>query len=157
MCSSDLLRAARERAAEAYRLTALRIEEAKEAGTHRQHRMDLAQTILLGALLICLDAMHAFETKLPLPERFQWPLITLLMALAFALPPLFIHWRDRYGALEYAGAILLAGSFSWLFWIVSETWPVFAEYPLLFQIGPAALFLAFFVGAVYWRSRAQTG
>jgi hypothetical protein len=108
------LSAAHERTGEVSRLANLRLEHAKEANAHRQHRMDLVQAISLGALLICLDAMHAFETKLPLPERFQWPLIAVLMAIAFVLPPALVHWKDRYGKLEYIGSVLLGCAGAWL-------------------------------------------
>jgi hypothetical protein len=54
------------------------------------------------------------------------------MALAFALPPLFIHWRDRYGALEYLAALLLGRSTGWLLLSVSGGW---LRTPLVEQTG----------------------
>jgi hypothetical protein len=107
------------RAMESYKVTDLRLEQVRQANARRQHHLELTQTVLLGALLICLDAMHAFHTEVPFRHDLQWPVIALLMALAFAVPPLLLHWRDGYGKLEYVGATFVGASAAW---IATEVW-----------------------------------
>jgi hypothetical protein len=155
----NYMRAARECTLGILRAVTLQIEQARQASERRQHKMDLMQTILLGALLICLDAMHAFHAELPLNEedrtRFQWPLISVLMAMAFALPPLFIHWRDRYGVLEYSGSILLGLSIAWV--VVTVFQNRLNELPLapLWIAGVVVLFSTLSVGLVAFGRQRQ--
>lgn len=98
------------RALESYRVTDLRLEQVRQANARRQHHLELTQTVLLGALLICLNAMHAFHTEVPFAHELQWPVIAFLMALAFTIPPLLLNWREGYGKLEYLGATFVGAS-----------------------------------------------
>jgi hypothetical protein len=110
----DYIAALRERISEVYRITQLRMEEARARQERRKMKMDVTQTMLLASLGTCLGAMHAFHTEFPLRDVYQWPMIAFLMALAFALPLLLMNWWERYGWLEYVGGVFLGVTCAWL-------------------------------------------
>ena len=185
---TSYLEASRERAREVYAMTILRMEQARTETTkrleaavkataaqqektlreteRRRHEMDLLQTIVLGALLVCLDAMHAFHTALPLPEKLHWPLIITLMALVLALPMLILHWHEPYGGWDYLSGGLLGGCLAWF--LLSLWWErAHAQSPpVSYVIGSLLLGTLLFVGLVkaldhsqeryrHWRSKQK--
>lgn len=113
-CDVDYLQAVRERAQEAYQLTQLQLEQAKEHTARRQSQLDLLQTSLLGALLTTLAAIEALQVRLPLPESLHLPLVAFVTTLALALPPLFIRWHEPYQRSDYLFGALLGASTGWL-------------------------------------------
>jgi len=113
-CDIAYAEAVCNRVLESYKVTNLRLEQVSQANTQRQHQLELTQTVLLGALLTCLNAIMAFQAKVPIPVPLRWPVIALLIALAVAIPPFLLHWKDGYGMLEYIGASFIGGSAAWI-------------------------------------------
>lgn len=110
----EYLSAVRERAQEAHQLTQLLLEQARERTAHRQNALSLLQTTLLGALLTALTAIQALQTRLPLPDALHPPVVACMAALALALPPLLLRWREPYQRIDYLFGSLLGATLGWL-------------------------------------------
>jgi hypothetical protein len=117
--SSDLvyLDALRERACEIQALTATRLQVATQS---YHDRLTLLQTSFLGALLMALCVIQAFQIKVPLPPSTQWPAVALLAALALALPPAVLRLfgglsaQMPYRWVDGAYMLILGASAAWL-------------------------------------------
>lgn len=116
--------AAVRRAGDIEAITAARIgqwfHEREEEGRRHSDRLTLLQTSVLGALLMSLGAIQAFQYRLPLPGRLYAPLIAVLSALALTLPAV-VTWlsqrvpdRPRMGLSGYAGTAAVGGAAGWL-------------------------------------------
>jgi hypothetical protein len=94
-----------ERSREAHELTTLSLEQSAEQQARRQAQVTLLQTSVVGALLGLLTAVQAFGLQVPgLNEEAEWPLAAFVGALALAVPPLIVHWHERYSPGDYAVA-----------------------------------------------------
>lgn len=94
-------RALRALAEEANRATELADRTIDTLLRDRQAQLSLAQTAVIGALLMVLAAVQALDYKLPVPGPIQAPLIAVLGSLALALPLALPRWR--LGAADRAG------------------------------------------------------
>jgi hypothetical protein len=116
-----------ERAAEVHNLTSLRLEAASE-GIQRKHaRLDLLQTVLLGALVSGLSLISAFEISFPLPSRLYLPLLAVTVALSISIPLLTVHWYEPYRASDWTAAAVTGAVLGWLVIVVvtgSKPWPL---------------------------------
>ena len=114
-------------------------------------------SVFIGALLILLGAMLSLFTFIPgLSIGRAWPLIFLILAAGFFLPP-FIWPQSRQGlsGLLIPGSILAVLGFIFLYCSLTDDWPfwAFAWILIPFSVG-LGLALAASVGGwsrvVFW-------
>jgi hypothetical protein len=103
-----------ERAAEVHNLTTLRLEAASEEVQRRRARLDLLQTVLLGALVTGLSLISAFDISFPLPSRLDLPLLAVTVTLSISVPLLTVHWHEPYERSDWAAAAVTGAVLGWL-------------------------------------------
>ncbi|MFD0663631.1 CATRA conflict system CASPASE/TPR repeat-associated protein [Thermocatellispora tengchongensis] len=116
--------AAVQRAGGMEKVTEARIQrwfqDREERARRHSDRLALLQTSILGALLMGLGAIQAFEYRVPVAARLYAPLIALLSALALTLPTVVIrlsaHSPDgrSIGVSGYLGTAAVGASLGWL-------------------------------------------
>jgi hypothetical protein len=105
--------AVRERSKEADSLTRLRLQLASQRHEQQRNRLVLFQTALFSALLTGVSAVGLLNLNVPLRGPLQWPLTVLIMSLALALPLLFAHWYENYGAIDLAAGAGVGAALGW--------------------------------------------
>jgi hypothetical protein len=112
------LRAVSTRAAEVVKLSDTTIDSYLR---DRQAELTLAQTSVIGGLLMVLGAMQAFNYRVHLPHSLHAPLIAVLGSLALALPVVIPRWRlldmgraAQPATLADVGIALVGASAGWL-------------------------------------------
>jgi hypothetical protein len=85
-----------------------------------QQQLLLIQASVVGAIVMILAAVQAFDTKIDLPNLLQAPLIAVLGSLALALPTAVLRWsrsvpRDMpLRKVDYLAMFVLGASVGWL-------------------------------------------
>jgi hypothetical protein len=107
----------RERADRVSALTATAVQRGLGAF---QQQLLLVQTSVVGAIVMILAAVQAFETKLDMPALLQAPLIAVLGGLALALPTAAMRWSSNISrdmplrTVDYLATFVLGASLGWL-------------------------------------------
>jgi hypothetical protein len=100
------LESSRERMLEAQRLTALRIEQAKNEQARLSNWLTVIQTSVLGAVVGCLTAIQALDLPFTPRPELQWAVLVSVPVLALLLPPLALRWVVGVGSIDaFAGAL----------------------------------------------------
>jgi len=111
------LEIARDQAERVSALTASVVQRGLGAA---QQQLLLVQASVVGAILMILAAVQAFEAKLPIPASLQTPLIIFLGCLALALPTAVLRWSRRVPqdlplrTVDFVTAFLTGASAGWL-------------------------------------------
>ncbi|MFC6019362.1 CATRA conflict system CASPASE/TPR repeat-associated protein [Plantactinospora solaniradicis] len=107
----------RERADRVSALTATAVQRGLGAF---QQQLLLVQTSVVGAIVMILAAVQAFETKVDIPALLQAPLIAVLGSLALALPTAATRWSSNISrdmplrTVDYLATFALGASLGWL-------------------------------------------
>jgi hypothetical protein len=133
-----------ERANGAQQLTSMRLEQSADRHARAQERISLLQTTVLGALLVAVGGIGTLSISFGVHNYLKLPLLTALMALLVAIPPLAMDWNIRYGLFDHLAAAALTGTAAWLaaaaIWHAPTAgfqWPVFMVAVLGSLVGPA--------------------
>ncbi|MBP2326097.1 hypothetical protein JOF56_006482 [Kibdelosporangium banguiense] len=104
--------------------------------TRRRERLTLVQTSILGALLMALAAIQAFQYTVPMDPVLKGPLTTTLACAAFGLPFLVARWSgviprsESYRWPDLLAALAFGGSLGWLLntigWLAHYPAPLWA-------------------------------
>lgn len=101
-----------------------------------QQQLLRVQSSIISAILTILAAVQAFETKLPIPDWMQKPLIFFLGGLALALPTAVLRWSRHVPQdlplrwFDYVTTFLAGASFGWFIstavsrWVCGQLVPV---------------------------------
>ncbi|MBF9133674.1 hypothetical protein I0C86_32775 [Plantactinospora sp. S1510] len=107
----------RERADRVSALTATAVQRGLGAF---QQQLLLVQTSVVGAIVMILAGVQAFETKVDMPALLQAPLIAVLGSLALALPTAAMRWSSNISrdmplrTVDYLATFVLGTSLGWL-------------------------------------------
>ncbi len=126
-----------ERATEVYNLTTLRLQSASEEVERSRARIDLFQTVLLGALFSGLFVADALGVTYPVvPDQVRMPALVFAVAALVALPLLTVHWHERYGLTDWIAAGVMGATLAWLLTVLA--WPQHtASWPVVLPIAVA--------------------
>lgn len=112
----------------------------------RHAEIALAQTALVGGLLMILAAIQAFGFRLPLPEPVQAPTIAVLGSIALALPIVLPRWQlldlgraGPPGRLPDIATGLVGAALGWLSASIVASASSGAATPALWSLTAAAL------------------
>jgi hypothetical protein len=108
------LQAVKDRADEAHRLAALRLQHTADARARLQNQLTLFQASLVGGLLAAMGAIQALDPDLRLARHLDMPLAVFLGALVFALPLMVVNWFEPYDALDYLAVGIFGAAAGWL-------------------------------------------
>jgi hypothetical protein len=89
-----------ERTEEGHKIIALLLAQEAQRNARHLNNLILLQGSLLGALVVGLTAIQAFQPATMLKDALDWPLIGLLTVFALALPPLFARWHEPYKKID---------------------------------------------------------
>jgi hypothetical protein len=103
-----------ERADGAQQLTSMRLEQSADRHARAQERISLLQTTVLGALLVAVGGIGTLSISFGVHDYLKLPLLTALMALLVAIPPLTMDWNTSYGLFDHLAAAALTGTLAWL-------------------------------------------
>lgn len=102
------------RAAEVHQLSDLLLRREEERHAKVRNDLALIQTSLLGALLAALGAIETFGGHPHVRAGLRAPLVTLVLALVFSLPLLFVRWYERLRLIDHVAGAMFGGATVWL-------------------------------------------
>lgn len=145
----EYLDAVGTRVTEGHKIIAMRLEQEAQKNARQLNSLVLLQSSLLGALVVSLTAIQAFQPASVLPGALIWPLVGLLAALALALPPLFARWSDTYQKIDrFVGGLVGAAIFLFAItlWDVLQLPSYRVSYPLWILYRVFSTAIGFFIG-----------
>jgi hypothetical protein len=117
-----------ERAREAQQLAQVRLQQQLAQLQRAQNRVALLQTSLVAALLASFTMINVFGIRLAPGDNLKLALLATGVSALLALPPLAVHWFERYGLIDHLAAMLCGAAAGWLVAAVltGETAPLLA-------------------------------
>ena len=107
------LDSARERVAEAQRLTALRLDEVRQEQARLANWLTVLQTSVLGAVIGGLAVIEAFQPNLPNGDALAWAVLVTVATLSLLLPPLALRWATGLGRFDFFAGAACGAALGW--------------------------------------------
>ncbi len=107
------LDSARERVAEAQRLTALRLDEVRQEQGRLTNWLTVLQTSVLVAVIGGLAVIEAFNPTLPNRHALAWPVFVTVSMLSLLLPPLALRWATGLGRFDFLAGAACGAALGW--------------------------------------------